>query len=433
MFRQYPRLLLKVALSFVNRFYMGQTLNIAVSGCGISGLAAACLLRDQGHKVTIFDEYAEPRAVGSGLIIHPPAQDVLRQIGIFAEAMAYGAKVTEYEGAEADGTTPTLAARLDILDPGDFGLAIHRGALFDLLLKAAKARNVVIEPNCLVLDTVGIEGVYLRIEGSRQAGPFDLVVDAAGSGSGLSPLDATPSKHGVLWTTVDLPEGADLGGVFRMRSRDARQMAGVLPVGLIPGDPHPKAAIFWNMRRDEFRKFRDEDIEEWKAEAVALWPDLEYFIRGITDHEALTYAPFAQGSLMRMHRDKIAFVGDAAHQSAPYLGQGGNHALLDAAVLANALETNKTVPAALRSYSLRRIAHVKFYQAISRFATPLYQSRYRFPALLRNRMLAPLMGKGFVARAMTRMLSCRTMRPATFAGANRRNAEEAMPLHGPGE
>ena len=67
---------------------MGQTLNVGIVGCGIGGLAAASLLRDQGHRVTVLDEFDTPRPVGSGLVIQPPGQKVLRQLGIPGKALS---------------------------------------------------------------------------------------------------------------------------------------------------------------------------------------------------------------------------------------------------------------------------------------------------------------------------------------------------------
>jgi len=46
-------------------------LDIAVVGCGVAGQAAAILLADAGHKVTIFERFAEPHPVGAGLLLQP--------------------------------------------------------------------------------------------------------------------------------------------------------------------------------------------------------------------------------------------------------------------------------------------------------------------------------------------------------------------------
>ena len=412
---------------------MGQTLNVGIVGCGIGGLAAASLVRDQGHRVTVLDEFDTPRPVGSGLVIQPPGQKVLRQLGILGKALSYGEKIVELEGFDAAGERRVLDARYDAANSDNFGLAIHRGALFDLLLQAAKLRDVEIRSNALVLGKLHVDGVYLRIEGRRQAGPFDLVIDASGVRSALTPLVPKVLPFGALWTVVNLPKGADLGGILRQRYRKARQMAGVLPIGTLPGDPSPKAAIFWSMRSDEFAQFREDDIEDWKARAVALWPDLEYFVRGITDHEDLVFANYGHGSLWKAHAKNIAFIGDAAHQTSPQLGQGANHALLDAAVLAHAMETKSSVPAALRSYSLRRLLHVKSYQLLSRIATPMYQSSFGGMALVRDHVMAPIMSRPGIAGIISRIICGELVRPLPRGQHVRPLEDEGLPLHGPGE
>jgi salicylate hydroxylase len=50
-----------------------RTLDIAVAGCGTAGLAAALLLHRDGHRVTLFERFAEPAPIGSGLMISQPA------------------------------------------------------------------------------------------------------------------------------------------------------------------------------------------------------------------------------------------------------------------------------------------------------------------------------------------------------------------------
>jgi 2-polyprenyl-6-methoxyphenol hydroxylase-like FAD-dependent oxidoreductase len=52
-------------------------MRIAIIGTGIGGLAAASLLADQGHEITIFDQFDTLKPVGSGLVIQPVGQAVL--------------------------------------------------------------------------------------------------------------------------------------------------------------------------------------------------------------------------------------------------------------------------------------------------------------------------------------------------------------------
>jgi 2-polyprenyl-6-methoxyphenol hydroxylase-like FAD-dependent oxidoreductase len=58
--------------------------------------------------------------------------------------------------------------------------------------------------------------------------------------------------------------------------------------------------------------------------------------------------------LKHWHRGGIVLVGDAAHPSLPNMGQGTSQAFEDAAVLADCLDGERTIDAALTAYQARR-------------------------------------------------------------------------------
>ena len=409
---------------------MGQSLNLAVVGCGLGGLTAACLLRDQGHKVTIFDQFDTPAPVGSGLIIQPVGQDVLAQLGVLSAAIGHGVKISDLTGQSEPGGVTALKASYG---SGRFGLAIHRGTLFEVLLTAARARGVEIEAGSFVLDADEDFGApYLRIEGGREAGPFDLVVDAGGAGSPLSPLVSRPLPYGALWGVVDLPDGErDLGGVLRQRYVAAHKMAGVLPIGTLPGDPTPKAAIFWSLRHDAYPDWRAADIEDWHAEISDLWPDFGYLAEPIRSHDDLTFAAYCHGSLFRPWTKSVFHIGDAAHQASPQLGQGANMALLDASALAHALEPG--LRGARRRYVAQRFAHVRIYQGLSAAFTPLYQSNWRWLGGLRDKVLTPVSARPWPAKVITRVICGDLVPPYGFAKRAPVPEVAGSALHEPGE
>jgi salicylate hydroxylase len=57
-------------------------LDIAIAGCGPAGLAAAPALARSGHRVRLFDQFDEPRPVGSGLMMQPAGLAVLDWLGL---------------------------------------------------------------------------------------------------------------------------------------------------------------------------------------------------------------------------------------------------------------------------------------------------------------------------------------------------------------
>lgn len=409
---------------------MGQSLNIAVVGCGIGGLASACLLRDLGHQVTVFDQFKDPSPVGSGLVIQPVGQAVLAQIGVLAAARSHGVEITRMQGRNAASERMALWANYR---DGKPGLSMHRGTLFQVLMTAATARQVEIVPDSFVLHADQDGGLpYLSIEGGRQAGPFDLVIDAGGAGSPLSPLVGRPLKYGALWGVVDLPEGeTDLGGVLRQRYIGARKMAGVLPIGTVPGDPKPKAALFWSLRSRDYADWAEADIEDWRAEVTELWPEFGMLSEGIRTHADLTYTNYCHGSLFKLWTGRVFHLGDAAHQASPQLGQGANMALLDAAALAQALEPG--LAGAARRYTAARFAHVRIYQLLSRVFTPLYQSDGAILPRFRDDVLTPLARMRLPGKAISRVVSGDLVPPFGLRGPKAGAVEASPALHEPGE
>lgn len=77
-------------------------MKIAVAGAGIGGLTVAALLGQDGHEVTVFDQFDTPRPVGSGLVIQPVGQAVLAQIDALDDALDRGNPVYHMLGFEAE-------------------------------------------------------------------------------------------------------------------------------------------------------------------------------------------------------------------------------------------------------------------------------------------------------------------------------------------
>ena len=90
------------------------------------------------------------------------------------------------------------------------GRALHRASLFGLLWARIKATNVkVVTSACVSAAPLDRARRHVALEDGRRFGPFDLVVDASGVGSRLSPLVARVLPYGAIWGTVRWPESTD--------------------------------------------------------------------------------------------------------------------------------------------------------------------------------------------------------------------------------
>ncbi len=56
-------------------------MEIAISGCGVTGTATAFFLAKAGHDVTIFEQAAECKPIGAGIMLQPSGQIVVEKNG----------------------------------------------------------------------------------------------------------------------------------------------------------------------------------------------------------------------------------------------------------------------------------------------------------------------------------------------------------------
>ncbi|WP_232962449.1 FAD-dependent oxidoreductase [Paracoccus tegillarcae] len=175
-------------------------LRIAITGAGIGGLSAALLAHAESHDVTLFEQFDRPGPVGSGLVIQPVGLAVLDLIGAGEEARALSCPILRMYGDTAKGDRTVL----DVPYPtGAPGRAFQRAGLFDLLWRRVTAVGIPTVTSARVTAApLDRDRRLIRLADGRAFGPFDLVVDAAGAGSHLSPIQTRPLSYGAIWGTV---------------------------------------------------------------------------------------------------------------------------------------------------------------------------------------------------------------------------------------
>ncbi len=369
---------------------------IGIVGAGVGGLAAATYLARAGHSVEIFDKFDTPAPVGSGLVIQPVGQSVLGDLDILTRASTLGAHVTAMEGFEVERGRKIL----DVSYGDGFGLAMHRASLFQCLLDAALEAGVRLQTGT---EVTGFKDGCVHSKRNRH-GPYELIINASGANSGLSPLNARALPYGAIWGTVPWPKDTDLQtDQLQQRYQQARHMIGILPVGRLPDAEKDLATVFWSMPRDHYDVWLRSPLVDWKEKALGLWPEMAPFLESITEHGQMTMARYSHGALLNPVRGRVLHLGDAAHRASPQLGQGANMALLDAAALARALN-DPDIDMALLNYRRARRAHVWAYQLLSASFTPQYQSDSTILPWVRDRLLYPISQVPPVPSILTRLV-----------------------------
>lgn len=383
---------------------MTNPLRIAIVGAGIGGLAAAALLARDGHAVTLVERFDTPRPLGSGLIVQPVGLQVLDLLGIGNDARRLGAPLTRMLGHSGRRVALDVSYR-----PNQPGCAMHRAALFHLLWQAmlASGATVLTGQTVRAADQSAAEARLVTDQG--EIGPFDLIVDAAGAGSPLSALKSRPLAFGAVWAHVPWPATSLPPDQLRQRYRAAARMAGVLPIGCLPGDPTPRAAVFWSLSNTELDAWDQRDHDDWSDEVKVFWPEMAPFLAALTEKAQLLPARYSHGALRYPWRGRIAHIGDAAHRASPQLGQGANMALLDALSLTLALRGPLDQAPAAHRHARQR--HLTLYQVLSAVLTPQYQSASRWLPKLRDHVLAPISRIPPLPRLLTAIVSGDVLTP----------------------
>jgi salicylate hydroxylase len=273
------------------------------------------------------------------------------------------------------------------------GVSVHRGALFQLLYDAAIAAGAEIEAG---REIVAARDGRLSFADGARSPRFDLVIDALGMRSPLSEPPQANLPFGALWASLDWAGDFD-PHALEQRYQAARKMVGVLPIGKLPASAQAggtpavhKVAFFWSLKHEAREAWAKRDLDAWKEDVLALWPETAPLLEQIRAHEDLVFAAYAHRTLRAPLSQECVHVGDSWHCTSPQLGQGANMALLDAFALARALERQSELAVALGEYARTRLWHIRLYQAASWLFTPAYQSDSAVLAWLRDHAVAPL-------------------------------------------
>lgn len=391
-------------------------LDIAVVGCGVAGQAAATLLSERGHRVTVYERFTEPQPIGAGLLLQPTGLAVLRELGLADAAIARGARVVGLEARTHRGRA-ILDLHYAYLHPLAHGIGIHRATLFELLHDRLRKSPAKLVTGAEIVD---VDQTHLVEANGTRHGPFDLIIAADGAHSALRtrlmPHARAPIyPWGCMWTTVPDPSGIGAAGLLRQRVHGTKLMMGLLPVG------RNEVTIYWSLPIRALGRSKTIDLLAWRETATALWPEAAPII----DHAAaagdFTRATYRHVALSHWNAGPVLFIGDAAHGTSPQLGQGANLGLMDAWALARTLEDAPELLSAFLRFERRRNPAVRYYRRASHLSTPFFQSRLAPLGWLRDAFMGPA----------HHVPGLRAMMGSTLAGT-RRGWLSSVPLDGDG-
>ncbi len=333
-------------------------LDVLVVGAGIGGLTTAIALQRAGHRVRVVDQVREMRPAGAGISLWSNGVKVLNELGLGTTVAGMGGTIERMSYADADGTVMCDFSLLPLVERvGQRPYPVARADLQAMLLEAVGAEHIALGTRCAAVDQHD-ETVTVRFEDGSST-TADVVVAADGTHSRLRAdvvgrVVAREYTGYVNWNGLVTDDDAIAApGTWQLWVGDGKRVS-IMPVGhgksyvffdvpmpvdeaqTVPPDPHRElAGLFAGWAAPPVRRLLD---------AVAVVPLNRIAIH---DHEPVDV----------MARGRVALLGDAAHSTAPDLGQGGCQAMEDALVLTRYLTTTTIgVEDALARYSAERVA-----------------------------------------------------------------------------
>ncbi|MYS41930.1 FAD-dependent oxidoreductase [Streptomyces sp. SID5998] len=343
---------------------MATSLRVLIHGGGIGGLTLAAALARRGHTVEVAELRSALEALGVGIIQPSNALHVMREIGVLDDCLKAG---FEWEILTVADPAGNALARIPQPRMGDApsNNGIPRPALAKVLGDAAVAAGASVRFSTTITDLADDGAGVDVVLSDGTSGRYDLVVGFDGIGSPLRTRlygdRYAPEYTGFANWRVTVPRLPGVRGVV-MSTAGQEAKALLTP---ITGELMYLGAVF-----AEAPDFRPDPARahEQLGERLAMFsgPVAEALAMA-TDPAAVVYSRISQVTVEApWHVGRVVLAGDAAHASTPHIAQGAAMAVEDAQVLAESLDAEADVPAALAAWEKRRRPRAMWVQAMSR-------------------------------------------------------------------
>jgi len=340
---------------------------VVIVGGGIAGSALSIALARRGIKTTLIEREAGWTPLSSGLFIYSNGLLALDRLGVLDDIRRSGWVSPDggnlYLTADGEKITRTIYPQIGDRIPAIVGM--RRVELHRVLAGALEKLGVTVRLGVSVVkidDADSTRPVMLTLsDGSTLA--CDVLVGADGIRSQIrahlfGALEPTYTGFGVWRSTHTKPASIDQ----KIMLMGVGTRLGIMPIS------NDELYIF-GTTREPGKPFypRETWAAEMRTKFAAFKGPAAPLLAEITDAAQVFYTAVEEVHLpLPWSRGRVVLIGDAAHSSSPFMGQGGAMALEDAVLLAEMLDGASDIPTILTAFGQRRFERCKFVQDASR-------------------------------------------------------------------
>lgn len=351
-----------------------------IIGGGIAGLTAALALQRRGLAVVVCESAPEIKPLGAGIWMAPNAMQVFHRLGIADKINAAGVPLRNIQVVDAQMRPIMQTDQARVRQRfGYTTTAIRRARLQETLL-AELAPGTVQLNKTLTSFTQNEDGVTVTFtDGTTRHAAYLVAADGIHSPvrRQLFPGARFASTGHIVWRGISEVrlQPAFQQSIMEAWANGVRFGFSEIADGVVdwfvgeyaPGVPaHPQG-----LKAHLLHTFRD---FAYPITAILEAADEPRIIRNdITDFDPIP----------RWSQGKVCLIGDAAHASTPYMGQGGCQAVEDAFALAQCLAQEATVEQAFAAMQRLRRAKALHIVRTSRLMGRVGYLQHA-PAALRN-------------------------------------------------
>ncbi|HCR3448319.1 TPA: FAD-dependent 2-octaprenylphenol hydroxylase [Citrobacter werkmanii] len=316
-----------------------QSVDVAIVGGGMVGLAVACGLQGSGLRVAVLEQYVpQPLAADAApqlrvSAINAASEKLLTRLGVWSDIVARRACC--YHGMEVWDKDSFGRIEFDDQSMGysHLGHIVENSEIhYALWQKAQRSPDItLLAPAEIQQVAWGENEAFLTLkEGAMLTAR--LVIGADGANSWLRnkadiPLTFWDYRHHALVATIRTQEAH--GAVARQAFHGEGILA-FLPLS----DPH-LCSIVWSLSPQEAERMQQASVDEFN-QALNIAFDNRLGLCSV-ESERLTF-PLTGRYARQFAAHRLALVGDAAHTIHPLAGQGVNLGFMDAAELIDELK-----------------------------------------------------------------------------------------------